>query len=69
MSKQNNSQIFSQKITITEDFQKIFSPDNFLIPRHYENCVENILIPNGLIQDRVERMHSVKKFEKCSLIF
>lgn len=58
MSSKKKTCQFSNKITIKPEFQTLFRPENFLIPRHYENCVENILIPSGLISDRVERMAS-----------
>merc|ERR1712077_134980 len=58
LDKMTSKQIFSDKISIKPEFVNLFSPNNFLIPRHYEGCVENILIPSGLIKDRVERMAS-----------
>ncbi|XP_073236228.1 hypoxanthine-guanine phosphoribosyltransferase-like [Porites lutea] len=33
-----------------------YSLDMFCIPKHYENDVESILIPKGLITDRIERL-------------
>ncbi|KAJ1959504.1 hypothetical protein H4R35_007637, partial [Dimargaris xerosporica] len=33
-----------------------YSLNHFVIPRHYENDLENILIPNGLIMDRIEAL-------------
>ncbi|XP_066966458.1 hypoxanthine-guanine phosphoribosyltransferase-like [Macrobrachium rosenbergii] len=29
---------------------------NFCVPKHYEEDLENILIPSGIIQDRIERL-------------
>jgi len=42
-------------ITIDDDFVG-YSLDVFCIPRHYENDLKNVLIPAGLIQDRIERL-------------
>ncbi|XP_022798517.1 hypoxanthine-guanine phosphoribosyltransferase-like [Stylophora pistillata] len=33
-----------------------YSLDMFCLPKHYENDVESILIPKGLIHDRIERL-------------
>ncbi|RKP33979.1 phosphoribosyltransferase-like protein [Dimargaris cristalligena] len=33
-----------------------YSLDHFVIPRHYENDLQSILIPNGLIMDRIEKL-------------
>ncbi|RHY75871.1 hypothetical protein DYB30_002323, partial [Aphanomyces astaci] len=34
----------------------IYSKDHFLVPNHYVNYVESVLIPQGLISDRVEKL-------------
>ncbi|RMX38996.1 hypoxanthine-guanine phosphoribosyltransferase-like [Pocillopora verrucosa] len=33
-----------------------YSLDMFCLPKHYENDVESIMIPKGLIHDRIERL-------------
>jgi len=42
-------------IRIDDNYHK-YSIDHFSIPRHYEDSIESIIIPHGLIQDRIERM-------------
>ncbi|XP_065052820.1 hypoxanthine-guanine phosphoribosyltransferase-like [Rhopilema esculentum] len=42
-------------IKLKEDFQA-YSKKNFCIPKHYEDDLETVLIPRGLVMDRVERM-------------
>ena len=32
------------------------SKDFFCIPPHYQDCVESVLIPHGMVLDRVERL-------------
>lgn len=39
---------------ISDDFQ--FRTEDFLIPSHYSDTIEYVLIPRGLITDRVEKM-------------
>ncbi|KAK7071997.1 hypoxanthine phosphoribosyltransferase 1, partial [Halocaridina rubra] len=38
------------------DGHKGYSLSNFCVPKHYEEDLENIMIPSGLIQDRIERL-------------
>ncbi|ORZ20928.1 phosphoribosyltransferase-like protein [Lobosporangium transversale] len=38
----------------TESFQ--YSLDHFVIPDHYEDALESVLIPHGVIMDRVEKL-------------
>ncbi|KAF8959565.1 hypoxanthine phosphoribosyltransferase 1 [Entomortierella lignicola] len=38
----------------TESFQ--YSLDHFVIPDHYESDLESVLIPHGVIMDRVEKL-------------
>ena len=47
----------SDPIFIPDDF-KGYGPSHFLIPAHYENCLTNVLIPHGLVNDRVKKMAS-----------
>jgi len=42
-------------LSIPDDY-KGFSPNLFCIPKHYEGAVDNVLIPNGMIQDRIEKL-------------
>lgn len=42
-------------IKIADDFAG-FSLDMFCIPKHYENDLKTVLIPSGIIQDRVEKL-------------
>ena len=42
-------------IVIPDDYAG-YSLDKFVIPQHYEDSLESVLIPNGIIRDRVERM-------------
>ncbi|XP_072042061.1 hypoxanthine-guanine phosphoribosyltransferase-like isoform X2 [Amphiura filiformis] len=39
-----------------EDDDGGYNLDMFCIPRHYEDAIENVIIPHGLIQDRTERL-------------
>ncbi|CAO3563776.1 unnamed protein product [Mortierella alpina] len=38
----------------TESFQ--YSLDHFVIPDHYETALQSVLIPHGVIMDRVEKL-------------
>jgi len=38
-------------IQIADDFPG-YSQDMFCIPKHYEDDLESVLIPSGIIQDR-----------------
>jgi len=38
----------------TENFQ--YRLDHFVIPDHYEDSLESVLIPHGVIMDRVEKL-------------
>lgn len=42
-------------ITISDDFEG-YSLEMFCLPKHYEDDVESIMIPKGLICDRIERL-------------
>lgn len=42
-------------IKIADDFPG-YSQDMFCIPKHYEDDLESVLIPSGIIQDRIERL-------------
>ena len=42
-------------IEISDDFGG-YEIDKFCIPKHYEEDLENVLIPKGLILDRIERI-------------
>ncbi|CDJ65736.1 hypoxanthine-xanthine-guanine phosphoribosyl transferase, putative [Eimeria necatrix] len=44
----------SPPIFIGDDVR--YSPDDLLLPKQYHKYVENIIIPNGLLMDRVEKM-------------
>ncbi|KAJ2808719.1 hypothetical protein H4R20_000695 [Coemansia guatemalensis] len=44
-----------QWIDVVEDKFK-YDLDHFLIPSHYENDVQSILIPHGLIMDRIAKL-------------
>lgn len=33
-----------------------YTPEELLLPKQYEKYVESIIIPNGMIMDRVEKM-------------
>ncbi|XP_013781485.1 hypoxanthine-guanine phosphoribosyltransferase-like [Limulus polyphemus] len=42
-------------IVLPDDY-KGYNLEFFCVPRHYEDSLESILIPSGLIQDRIERL-------------
>jgi len=42
-------------IRIDDDY-KVYSTKHFNIPRHYEDSIESVLIPHGMVIDRIERM-------------
>ena len=46
----------SQAIYISDD--AVFDPPTLCMPRHYHGCCESVLIPRGLILDRVEKLAS-----------
>uniref|UniRef100_T2MHI0 Hypoxanthine phosphoribosyltransferase n=1 Tax=Hydra vulgaris TaxID=6087 RepID=T2MHI0_HYDVU len=46
----------SPKFIKVEDNGHLYSIDHFSVPRHYEDSIGSILIPHGLIADRIERM-------------
>lgn len=50
----------SPPIFIGDDVR--YSPDDLLLPKQYHKYVENIIIPNGLLMDRVEKMVSDEKW-------
>ncbi|KZS20914.1 Uncharacterized protein APZ42_012273 [Daphnia magna] len=39
-----------------EDSYQGYSLDSFCIPKHYEDDLESVLIPYGVIHDRIERI-------------
>lgn len=41
---------------VIDDDAKGYHLEQFCIPKHYESSLENILIPSGLITDRIERL-------------
>jgi len=47
---------------MTDNFIKVadettpYSTSHFSLPKHYEDSIESILVPHGLIKDRIERM-------------
>lgn len=45
----------SDKIVLEDDCEG-YKLELFCVPKHYEEDLENILIPSGLITDRIERM-------------
>jgi len=42
-------------IKISDDYEG-YDLESFCIPKHYEDDLESILIPYGVIQDRIERI-------------
>ncbi|XP_050418337.1 hypoxanthine-guanine phosphoribosyltransferase isoform X4 [Patella vulgata] len=46
----------SQKYIVLEDDYTGYPLDMFCIPKHYEDSLEHVLIPAGLINDRIERL-------------
>lgn len=46
----------SQAGIVIEDDYKGYDLELFCIPKHYESSLRNILIPSGLITDRIERL-------------
>ncbi|RXG57232.1 Hypoxanthine-guanine phosphoribosyltransferase [Armadillidium vulgare] len=44
-----------ESIKIADDY-KGYSLMHFCVPKHYEEDIENIMIPWGVIQDRIERI-------------
>jgi len=45
----------SNFIKIEDDFPQ-YSIDHFCIPKHYEDSIDSVIIPHGMIMDRTERM-------------
>lgn len=45
----------SQIIVISDDYEG-YSLDSFCVPKHYEEDLQSIMIPSGVIQDRIERL-------------
>jgi len=45
----------SPGIIIADDY-KGYHPDFFCIPKHYEGALECVLVPGGVIKDRIERL-------------
>lgn len=45
----------SKCITIPDEYEG-YDLENFCVPKHYENDLDTVLLPNGLINDRVERV-------------
>ena len=50
-----NSLNMKDCLYIPDDFEG-YSPSMFNVPRHYENYIGDILIPVGLIKDRIEKL-------------
>lgn len=50
----NAGTIGSSPIVIGDNVR--YSPDDLLLPKQYHKYVESIIIPNGLLMDRVEKM-------------
>ncbi|CDI84030.1 hypoxanthine-xanthine-guanine phosphoribosyl transferase, putative [Eimeria acervulina] len=50
----NGQPLGSAPIVIGDDVR--YSPDDLLLPKQYHKYIENIIIPNGLLMDRVEKM-------------
>ncbi|KAK6166020.1 hypothetical protein SNE40_022810 [Patella caerulea] len=46
----------SQKYIVLDDDYTGYPLDMFCIPKHYEDSLEHVLIPAGLIDDRIERL-------------
>ncbi|GFR17645.1 hypoxanthine-guanine phosphoribosyltransferase [Trichonephila clavipes] len=45
----------SPGIIVADDY-KGYHPDFFCIPRHYQGALECVLVPGGVIKDRIERL-------------
>lgn len=45
----------SPGIIISDDY-KGYHPDFFCIPKYYEGALESVLLPGGVIKDRIERL-------------
>jgi hypoxanthine phosphoribosyltransferase len=59
---------FSKPISIKEDW-RCYDLEHFLIPKHYKKCVDKVMIPHGMVQDRLHRMaydfyHSIEDRSK-----
>ncbi|CAG5133366.1 unnamed protein product, partial [Candidula unifasciata] len=46
---------YTQQLRISDDNQG-YSLDQFCVPKHYEQDLDHVLIPAGLIHDRIERL-------------
>jgi len=46
---------FSKPIVIGSSWRK-YDLEHFLIPNHYQKCVDKVIVPHGMIQDRLCRM-------------
>jgi hypoxanthine phosphoribosyltransferase len=46
----------SQNFIKIEDDYKGYSTDIFCVPKHYEDDVDSVMLPFGLIHDRIERL-------------
>ncbi|ORX99920.1 hypoxanthine phosphoribosyltransferase [Basidiobolus meristosporus CBS 931.73] len=38
------------------DISRVYPLDHFVVPQHYEKDVESILIPHGMIKDRIQKL-------------
>ncbi|KAG1655207.1 Hypoxanthine-guanine phosphoribosyltransferase [Nymphon striatum] len=47
--------IQGSKKVIPDEYEG-YSLSAFCIPKHYEDCVDNVLLPSGMINDRTERL-------------
>ncbi|XP_052796703.1 hypoxanthine-guanine phosphoribosyltransferase-like [Mya arenaria] len=50
------SNMSSNNSIVLPDDEKGYPLEMFCVPKHYEQDLENILIPSGLINDRIERV-------------
>lgn len=54
----NNKSPYSEPINIVNKDWAELSPSHFLIPRHYSDCVDHVMISHGMVQDRLQRLAS-----------
>merc|ERR1712168_184561 len=53
--KEMEKKSFSKPIVIGNNWRK-YDLEHFLIPKHYQKCVDKVIVPYGMIQDRLHRM-------------
>lgn len=67
MEDQSEQQLCNEPVTTKSDIQQrckpliigdesVFTLDSFFVPEHYEHYLESLLIPHGMILDRIERL-------------